>query len=160
MAITTVSITDSLGKVVEDVNSISTDLGDVELVVGDSNTVDAINRYYNRLIRFNESAEQFELIRTSAFSATSSNNGTIVYTDGSGAITYTGASAGEVRAELVTGIGLEFSAGALLLDSSNPIANAGFADGSFTLVKLDSAESFTIFDSDGSVIKTINSPKL
>lgn len=169
MAITTINLTDPVSTLITKTNDISSNLGDVvQLVTGDSNTVDAINTVFNQSYRFNDSAEIIALARESL----SVNNDSaaafaLAYDSDAGVISLIGsADAPTVRGYFGAGAGLDydsstgfFSIGTgeivtgMYQDSS--VTQSKMAFGSVSRSELRDNVELIIYDSTGAVVKTL-----
>lgn len=142
MAKTVVNLSDQISTWVTKTNTISDDVGDVaQLVTGDSNVVDVINTVRTLVSGFDDSAEIIAIARSGL-----SASGDIAYDSALGQFTVSGVDSAAVLAL--------FSADSTLsYNSSNGVY--GLAANKVSSIQLKDATLLTIYDSDGTVLKTL-----
>ena len=158
MAITVIDPTDSIGEVVNSVNTISGDVGDIANI-SSSNVVDEINTYYNGLLRLNDSSEQIAITKQAYSITDAGGDGGLTYNSTSGTFEFTGASAAQARARITAHSGVQFVAGGMSLDSGT-ILNRQLASESITSSKYTGVVTTLIKNSAGTTILTLRTPEV
>ena len=154
MAITTISAGDSIGVLVDGINQIAIDIGDVtNIATGDLNLVSGVNAIRNSFTDLDDSSE-FVAAAKSAFSSTGTGDGSFSYASATGVFSFTGQTVNEARAHISATGSLSISNGQIsLIDSS--VENIHFKNQSIDIDKFDSVVTTEIKNSTGSTILTL-----
>jgi hypothetical protein len=158
MAVITFSTSETLDSVVEKLNTLSGDVGDMSrLVSNDTNVVDGVNGIRNRLAKFDDSAEQTAIARQAFVVTDQGGLGSLVYSDNTGIFNYTGADSANFKTLLSANNGLTFDDGILKLDSGQ-VTVTYFAGGSITSSLYASVTTTEIINSAGTTLVTLRTP--
>lgn len=159
MALITINLTDNFTTLINKANDISSNIGDAgELITGDSNVVDALNSLKTLFDAFDDSAEIVNLARSSISVIDNGGDGGLSYNANTGQITYTGPSAGEVRAHFSAGVGLTLSEDGQFSIQNNAITNEMIRTNTLTSDRFSNRVTVRIKNKNGTIIKTIHSP--
>lgn len=152
--VTTVNAEDSISALVNGINQISNDIGDINNInTGDLNLVSAINSVRASISDLDDSTK-IKNAAQDAFSSVGTGDGSFSYSNGTGIFSYTGPTVNEIRAHITASRSLSISNGQIsLVDSS--VENVQFKNGSITSDKFDSIVTTEIKNSQGSTILTL-----
>lgn len=159
MATIIVDSADTIEEVIDKINDLSTQVGDLTLLEETSSSmVEAVNNYFFRIRRFDDSSEQIAITRRTFSVVQSGDTGSLSYNRDTGAITYTGTSVSEARAIMSFTNGLSVSNGEVSIeDSSLPIT---YLNGeAITSNKYTSSVVTDILNSAGNIITTFRTPE-
>jgi len=181
MALTIINLSDPVTTFVTKTNTISRNLGDIEdLILSDSNLVDAINSLTDSIAGINSTlldlrdSGDIVTIARQAISVTKTEGiGNLTYNNATGILTYAGAAGDDIRNlfnvsdEADSYMIYDVSAGTFGLYNNAiqneklrdlTIQNGKIANSTLTSSKFSSAVSLVIYDSTGSAVKTLYSP--
>lgn len=154
MAITAFDSGDSFGVIIDNINVVSTNVGNADEYLGTAGN-DAVTEFNNiraSIQNFNDSAEIVNIIKE-AYATVNNNDGNIDFSDG--VFTLTGITESEIIAKINGSITMSMNAQGVLSLVDSSIDADDLPDDFITSSKFDSVVTTIIKASDDTTLKTI-----